>query len=284
MRKILLNDGSEKIASRLSKSLHKDTVIISEPFQEKRDLGEFNLIALYAEHVDSAVVDRIHHLQLGTKFRNIPVVLLAPDPPPRSIHSLVDPGTVDIFPLSKLSGAFGQILKNHMICSREPMDSEMEYLTPFISGTMDVFSTMASMDVRLEQVYFQQRHRLTGDISGVIDLSGGAKGMVAITFCWELARQIISGIMGVTMNEIDPELLNEGVGEILTMIGGSARRYLTDTPYRFQMSLPTVILGCQQEVSRIENPTVAVLVFDAGSKSFSVQVSLASQKHATGGQ
>jgi len=138
------------------------------------------------------------------------------------------------------------------------------------------------MEVDFKGVYFQNEHRMLGDISGVIGLSGDAEGTVVITFYWELAQQLISRIMGVTAEEIGPELLNDGVGEIINMISGSAKRYLTDTPYYFQLSLPTVVLGWQHEIGHMERSTVAVLLFDVEDNSFVVQVSLTPRKSDTG--
>lgn len=274
MSKILLNDCSPEITKKISKLLGANAEIVSGPFQEKRDISQFNLVALYAEDMGRDVLDKIKHLRFSTKFRNIPVVLLLPEKPVRSVHPFLYSGTTDTLSLSEPPEALGQILQSYMIPSRKPRDSEMEYLTPFISSTKDVFSTMASMDVDFKQVYFQNEHRLLGDISGVIGLSGKAEGTVVITFYWDLAQQIISSIMGVTADEIGPELLNDGVGEIINMISGSVKQYLIDTPFYFQLSLPTVILGWQHEICHPENSTVAVLLFDVADKSFAVQVSL----------
>jgi chemotaxis protein CheX len=274
MSKILLNDCSQEITQQLSKLLGPNADIVSDPFQEKRDISGFNLVALYAEEINSAVLDKIKHLRFSTKFRNIPIVLLQKDKPKKTAHPFLCSGVSDTLSLSDPPEALGQILQSYMIPSRKPRDAEMEYLTPFISSTKDVFSTMASMDVDFKQVYFQNEHRLLGDISGVIGLSGVAEGTVVVTFYWELAQQVISSIMGVTPDEIGPELLNDGVGEIINMIAGSAKRYLTDTPFYFQLSLPTVILGWQHEIGHPESSTVAVLLFDVEDKAFAVQVSL----------
>lgn len=278
MSKILLNDCSYEVTEKLSKLLGANADFISEPFQETRDISKFNLVALYAEDMGSGVLDKIKHLRFSTKFRNIPVVLLLPEKPARSVHPFLRCGTTDTLLLSEPPEALGQILQSYMIPSRKPRESEMEYLTPFISSTKDVFSTMASMDVDFKQVYFQNEHRLLGDISGVIGLSGKAEGTVVITFYWDLAQKVISNIMGVTADEIGPELLNDGVGEIINMISGSVKRYLTDTPFQFQLSLPTVIIGWQHEICHPENSTVAVLLFDVENKSFAVQVSLTPRK------
>lgn len=278
MSKILLNDCSDEITQKLTELLGPNADIVSDPFQEKRDISKFNMVALYAEDMSSGVLDKIKHLRFSTKFRNIPVVLLLPDKPVQSVHPFLRSGTTDTLSLAEPPEALGQILQSYMIPSRKPRDSEMEYLTPFISSTKDVFSTMASMDVDFKQVYFQNEHRLLGDISGVIGLSGKAEGNVVVTFYWDLAQQIISSIMGVTADEIGPELLNDGVGEIINMISGSVKQYLVDTPFQFQLSLPTVILGWQHEICHPENSTVAVLLFDVEDKSFAVQVSLTPSK------
>ncbi len=274
MSKILLNDCSEEVTNKLSTLLYTNVDIVSDPFQEQRDISEFDLVALYARDMGSSVLDKIKHLRFSTKFRNIPIVLLQPEKTSQIARPFVCSGATDTLALSDPPEALGQILQSYMIPSRKPRDSEMEYLTPFISSTKDVFSTMASMDVDFKQVYFQNEHRLLGDISGVIGLSGEAEGTVVVTFYWELAQRAISSIMGVAPHEIGPELLNDGVGEIINMISGSAKRYLTDTPFYFQLSLPTVILGWQHEIGHPENSTVAVLLFDVEDESFAVQISL----------
>lgn len=282
MSKILLNDCSGEVMEKLSNLLGEGATIVSDPFRNDRDISEFNLVALYAETTTGDVLEKIKHLRFRTKFRNTPVVLLQPEKLPRSARPFLSSGATDTLALSEPPEALVQILQSYMIPSRKPRDSEMQYLTPFISSTKDVFSTMASMDVDFKQVYFQNEHRMLGDISGVIGLSGEAEGTVVITFYWELAQQVISSIMGVEPDEIGPELLNDGVGEIINMISGSSKRYLMDTPFSFQLSLPTVILGWQHEIGHPESSKVAVLIFDVEDKSFAVQVSLTPGKKDIG--
>jgi chemotaxis protein CheX len=274
MSKILLNDCSEKVTETLSTLFGKSAQIVSAPFQENRDISKFDLVALYSESMDGNTTEKIKHLRFSTKFRNIPIVLLQPEKAPRSSRPFFSSGATETLALSEPPEALIQIFQSLMIPGRKPREGEMEYLSPFISSTKDVFSTMASMDVDFKQVYFQNEHRMLGDISGVIGLSGYAEGTVVITLYWDLAQQVISSIMGVTAEEISPELLNDGVGEIINMISGSAKRYLTDTSFYFQLSLPTVIIGWQHEIGHPDSSTVAVLIFDYEDKSFAVQVSL----------
>ena len=68
MSKILLNDCSEEVTKKLSKLLGANADIVSDPFQEKRDISKFNLVALYAEDMSGGVLDKIKHLRFSTKF------------------------------------------------------------------------------------------------------------------------------------------------------------------------------------------------------------------------
>ncbi len=274
MSKILLNDCPDDIAGSLSQLLGEKTLVTAAAFRKDADVAPFDLVGLYAETLTGDVQEKIKHLRYQTRFRGTPVVLLQPKKPQQSGGPFLRAGATETLFLSEPAGAVVQILQSLMTPNRNPREEELAYLTPFIASTKDVFSTMASMDISYKTVYFQNDHRMLGDISGVIGLSGDAEGTVVITFYWQLAQRVISSIMGVAPEDISADLLNDGVGEIINMISGSAKRFLADTPYYFQLSLPTVILGWQHEIGHPENASVAVLVFDVEDQSFAVQVSL----------
>jgi chemotaxis protein CheX len=80
--------------------------------------------------------------------------------------------------------------------------------------------------------------------------------------------------MGVDDKDINAELIHDGVGELINMICGSTKKLLFDTPYHFQLSIPTVILGWGHEIGLLDNSSIASLVFDVGEDSFVIQISL----------
>ena len=169
---------------------------------------------------------------------------------------------------------FKQMLQGYLIPGRQPLDREMVYLNPFIRSTQNVLSQMAELDAEFKAVYFKNDLRILGDVSGVIGLSGNAEGTVAITFLWDLAQTVVSRTMGVEEHEINAEIIHDGVGEIINMISGSAKNDLADTPYYYQLSVPTIIVGWGHEIGHPDTASIAVLLFDIADKSFVLHVSL----------
>lgn len=280
MSKILINDCDHPVIDALMGIMENTVEIVKKPFDKKTDITEFGLVLLGIDHDPKTSMERMKHLRYAARFRNIPILLVqgrerlddADFPFPSGAKSILSPE----YPPAALS----QMLQGYLMPGRKPKQTEMQYLTPFIESTQKVFSTMASMNVTCNRVYFKNDYNILGDVSGVIGLSGKAEGMVVITFYWDLAQEIISRIMGVERHTISPELIHDGVGELINMISGAAKKYLTETPYYFQLSIPTVFVGWQHEIGHPEKASVAVLVFDCEERSFAVQVSLTAKENS----
>lgn len=274
MSKILINDGNLPVIDELLHLMKNTADIVTKPFDKKTDITEYDMVLLQIEGTKKAVLEKLKHLRYAARFRNIPILLLQPPENEDKLGAFFPFSAKSILSLGNPPFALAQMLQSYLMPGRQPKPWEMQYLNPFIESTKKVFTTMGSMEVSYNGVYFKNDYNLLGDVSGIIGLSGNAEGMVVITFYWDLAQEIISRIMGVDQTAISAELINDGVGELINMISGAAKRYLADTPYYFQLSLPTVFVGWQHEVGHPEKASVAVLMFDFENKSFAVQVSL----------
>ncbi len=274
MSKILVNDCDNPTINAITNFMSSKAEIINRPFSRDLDITEFDMVLLGADGDRETILDKLKHIRYGARFRNIPILLLNPKKSRDQKQFPFLTGAASILSIEEPPEALAQMLQGYLMPSRQPKKFEMEYLTPFIESTKQVFSTMGSMTTNYKGVYFKNDYNLLGDVSGIIGLSGNAEGMVVITFYWDLAQKIISSIMGVEEEEISPELINDGVGELINMISGAAKRYLSESPYLFQLSLPTVFVGWQHEIGHPEKASVAVLMFDIEEKSFAIQVSL----------
>jgi chemotaxis protein CheX len=78
-------------------------------------------------------------------------------------------------------------------------------------------------------------------ISGIVNVSGRAHGQVALTFPRETASLLVAEMIGVEVDEVDDEMLSDGVGEMANIVVGKAKAELSETDYAFQMSLPRVV-------------------------------------------
>lgn len=276
MARVLLNDCSPEVSRMLTDMLMDSVQVTSEPYSEKKELTEFNLVVLYSHHADDpSILCKVKNLHFRTRFRNIPIILLKDKAEFFSDQPYFNFGVSEFMALDDPPPVTRQILQGYLNPARQPLEREMVYLSPFIESTQNVLRKMASLEAEFKGVYFKNNLRILGDVSGVIGLSGTAEGTVIITFLWDLAQQVISGIMGVKKNEINAEMIHDGVGEIINMISGSAKKALLEASYDFQLSIPTIIVGWGHEAGHSENAAIAVLSFDVGDQAFALHVSLA---------
>ncbi|MBA3037106.1 MAG: hypothetical protein FP814_11515 [Desulfobacterium sp.] len=275
MAKVLLNDCSPDASQKLTNVLKDSAEVIVEPFSEQREITDFNLVILYSNNGDDQnILRKIKNLHFRTKFRNIPILLVKDKSEYFSDQPYFNFGVSEFMALDEPEPIFNQILQGYLNPGRQPLDRELIYLSPFIESTKQVLSKMASMEAEFRGVYFKNSLRVLGDVSGVIGLSGTTEGTVIITFLWNLAQRVIANIMDVKQNEINAEMIHDGVGEIINMISGSAKKSLLEASYDFQLSIPTIIVGWGHEVGHPENATIAVLTFDVGDQAFVLHVSL----------
>ena len=275
MTEVLLNDCPPQIVKTLTDILKDSATVTAEPYNEQTEITGYNLVILYAEpEDDKTVLSRIKGLHLRTKFRNIPIILLKDRAELFSGQPYVNFGASEFMAMDDPPPVFRQILQGYLTAGRKPLEREMVYLTPFIKSTQKVITTMAGIEAKFKEVYFKNNLRIFGDVSGILGLSGAAEGTVVVTFRWHLAQKVIARIMSVEENEIDAEMIHDGVGEIINMVSGSAKKTLCQLGYNFQLSVPTVIVGWGHEAGYPETATIAVLLFDIGEESFVVNVSL----------
>jgi len=279
MNKILLVDCSLKVTQEITGLLDKGETILSEPFDKKRSLDDFKIIILEASENLNDILEKVKKLRKACKFKNVPIILIGHGEDICLERQFVLAGATEVLSLFESPAACRQILQGHLIPSRQPLEEEMKYLKPFIEGTQNVMMTMAGMEAELKEIYFNNELRIFGDVSGVIGFSGSAGGNAVITFYWNLAREIILQMAGMSEDEPNLEMIHDGVGELINMISGSAKKALVGTPYHFQLSIPSVVVGSGHTIGHPDNSSVAVLLFNVKCEPFVIMVSIVPTNH-----
>jgi chemotaxis protein CheX len=150
----------------------------------------------------------------------------------------------------------------------------VEFINPFIEATKNVFQTMIGVNVEREKLYLKNDHKMFGDISGVMGLSGSATGSVVISMPSKLAVKIVAKMLGEEpKGEVTPDTC-DAIGEIINMISGQAKASLTKTKYHFQISIPTVVQGAGHEITHKKGTPNIVVMFKAEDEPFAIQVCL----------
>jgi len=142
----------------------------------------------------------------------------------------------------------------------------VEYINPFVLSVVNVFRTMVNVELTRGQPFvktgFQPRH----DISGVIGLSGKAKGTIVLCMEREMALLTTEALLGEELEstQITADVI-DAVGELANMIAGGAKAKLAQ--FEMSVSLPSVITGkghCIEFPSRTK-PICIPFSSDAGN-------------------
>lgn len=150
----------------------------------------------------------------------------------------------------------------------------VEFINPFIDASRNVFSTMCGVEITRKKLFLKDDHKMLGEVSGVMGLSGTASGTVVVSFSKKLACVLVSKMLGEPES---PELTSDvcdGVGEIINMISGQAKSMLAQTKYHFNIAIPTVVSGVGHEISHKKGTPNIVVVFEAMGQEFALQVCL----------
>jgi len=274
MKPILLNECSPEATDLVKGLLGDEAAVVNEPFDEQRRLDEFRMVVLESGTDREQIWEQISRLRYACNFRNVPIVVIRQRNDHCPIQRYIIAGATEVLSINDPPAACRQILQGLLIADRRPLKDEMEYLAPFIDNTVRVIKKMASGKAEFKEVYFSNTFRIFGDISGIIGLSGDAEGTIVVTFYWNLAWRIISKMMNVKAEEINAEFIHDGVGELINMIGGSSKKDFVGTPYHFDLSLPTVVVGSGHQIGHPEGATIAILIFDMEESSFALHVCL----------
>jgi chemotaxis protein CheX len=274
MQKILLTDCSKEVVKAVAGLLGDTNSLTSEAFGDNINPADYGMIILEARGPIEADVAKLSKLRFACSFSAIPIIVVKRIDNHATIEQYLATGATEVLSLDAPPDACRHILQGYLVPNRKPIDKEMKYLTPFIDNTITVLKKMAAIDAIFREVYFSNDLRIYGDISGIIGLSGSSEGTVVITFYWDLASKIIANMMNVRQEQINAEYIHDGAGELINMISGSTKKAFKGTPFHFELSLPTVVVGSGHQLGHPEDSSIAVLIFDVGEKAFVLQVCL----------
>jgi chemotaxis protein CheX len=145
------------------------------------------------------------------------------------------------------------------------------YVNPFITSTIKTFKTMLNVDVSPGKPQLKKDTVPSYDISGIIGLSGDAQGSIALSFSEETALNVVSGMLGVAVQNVGTEL-TDGIGELANIIAGFAKQDFKD--FKLSISLPNVIIGKNHRISSPSGADAIKVPFTCQLGEFCMEVSL----------
>jgi len=142
-----------------------------------------------------------------------------------------------------------------------------------IDATKDVFSTMVMMDPADDYPLKDPIHRFQCSITGMVGFAGIYSGVISIHCPVALALQITSSMLGMECEEVNEDL-NDAIGEIANMLGGSVKQVLSKGGMDVKLSIPTVISGEDYTVNSLSDLDCVVIPFKVNDTKFLVGLTL----------
>jgi chemotaxis protein CheX len=148
---------------------------------------------------------------------------------------------------------------------------KVEYINPFLISTINVFDTMLHCPLMRGQPYLKGSLQPLFEVSGVIGLTGAAKGTVVLTLAREAAMMAATAMLGERPETINADV-RDAVGELTNMIAGSAKAKLEHL--KLSVSLPNVITGKGHCIDFPSKVTPICIPFECAWGDVAVEVGL----------
>lgn len=157
--------------------------------------------------------------------------------------------------------------------SRSMSFTEEQVAGFIMDATKEVFSTMVMMEVTGDFPLKEPVSRFKCSITGMVGFAGTYSGVISIHCPVQLALKITSNMLGIDCDEVNEDL-NDAIGEIANMLGGSVKQVLSKGGLDVKLSIPTVISGEDYTVNSLSDNDCVVVPFTVEEHTLLVGLTL----------
>lgn len=137
---------------------------------------------------------------------------------------------------------------------------KVEYINPFITSIISVYDTMLGCPLTRGKPYLRDKNAPPHEVSGIIGLSGRAKGTVVLCLSEKVAIKSTEAFQGEPCSEMSTEVA-DAIGELTNMIAGGAKAQLAEL--HLSVSLPNVITSRGHTVAFPKNVAPICIPFES---------------------
>jgi len=148
---------------------------------------------------------------------------------------------------------------------------DVRFINAFLNGTLNVLKTMAFVEPKPGKPYLKKDALASGDVSGIIGLTGSATGSMALSFSEGAIFKIVSNMLGEQIKKINNDI-TDAVGEITNMVSGAARKELEPLGLNVLAAIPTVVLGKGHSIKHVLGGPSIIIPFEIEEGPFVVDV------------
>ena len=148
---------------------------------------------------------------------------------------------------------------------------QVKYINPFTKATVNLFKNFLEVTIEPGKPFLKEDPYDLEEVSGIIGLAGETTGAVVMSFSRETAIAAISKMERTTYQALSRAVI-DGVGELVNIIAGNAKKDLVD--FRIDISLPGVVTGNSYQIHWPEGIPVVTIPFTTDVGPLTVNVSL----------
>jgi chemotaxis protein CheX len=140
-----------------------------------------------------------------------------------------------------------------------------------VVAVKDVFSTMVMMELEDGPPVVGKGSEIDSNISSMIGLGGGIRGILAIHCPAEVAQGITGAFLGMDIEGLDNDV-KDAICELSNMVAGNLKVYLTKVCVDVQLAIPTCVIGESYRISGLSGATCIAVPFVSASGSFWIEL------------
>lgn len=120
---------------------------------------------------------------------------------------------------------------------------DVKYINPFLTAFTSTLEQLSITEIKRGGMKKKVKLYVDLDVSTIIGIKGGVQGNIALSMSQDTAKKLASAMMmGMPVSAVD-DMVKSAIGELSSMITGTASTMLSSSGILFQMSPPTVLLS-----------------------------------------
>jgi chemotaxis protein CheX len=148
---------------------------------------------------------------------------------------------------------------------------ELKVDQEIVIATKDVFSTMVMMELENGPPIIGKGGEITSNISSMLGLGGGIRGILAIHLPAGVAKGITGAFLGMEVDELNDDV-KDAMGELTNMVAGNLKIFFAKIGVDMKLAIPTTVIGESYHTSGLFGASRIVVPFTCGSGSFCVEL------------
>jgi chemotaxis protein CheX len=151
------------------------------------------------------------------------------------------------------------------------IENELDLGKEIIAATQEVFSSMLMQDITGEDVTALGKSIIQSNMTSMIGLGNGIRGMVAVHCPAAVAKFITGSFLGMEIDELDEDV-KDAIGEIANMVAGNLKIAYAGAGVNVELAIPTSVIGDSFRVSGMVGATRHCVCFHVDGASFWVEL------------